>query len=229
VNGERASVILRPGMVKICGLREPVHAAVAATAGADLLGFIFAPARRQVTAATARACIEAAREAAGSRSILTVGVFVDASAAEIESVAREAGLDLVQLHGAEKPAFLETLSVPVTKALRPRNSTVAADVLAEIEAYRCAKQPPVGFLIDAYAEGAAGGTGVRADWDLAAEVSAAQPVILAGGLDSRNVGAAIRQVNPLGVDVSSGVEINGIKDAALIEGFIREAKAAFLA
>lgn len=220
-------VVLRHGVVKICGLREPEHAAVAAAAGADLLGFIFGPARRQVTAETARACIEAAREAAGDRRILATGVFVDASVEEIARVAKEAGLDLIQLHGTETPAFLETLNLPATKALRPRNGASPADILAEVEAFLDARKPPVGFLLDAHVEGAAGGTGARVDWSLAAEVGAVQPMMLAGGLDPHNVGTAIRQVNPLGVDVSSGVETGGVKDTALIEDFIRVAKAAF--
>jgi phosphoribosylanthranilate isomerase len=85
----------------------------------------------------------------------------------------------------------------------------------------------LGILVDGYAEESAGGTGVRADWRLAAEIGATFPIILAGGLDPDNVGAAIRQVRPLGVDVSSGVEIDGVKDASRIEAFIRAARTAF--
>ncbi|MBW3634647.1 MAG: phosphoribosylanthranilate isomerase, partial [Chloroflexi bacterium] len=84
-------------MVKICGLREPEHAAAAARAGADLIGFIFAPARRQVTAAVARSCIAAAREATAGRTLLAVGVFVDSLPDEIAGIAEHAGLDAGQV------------------------------------------------------------------------------------------------------------------------------------
>jgi phosphoribosylanthranilate isomerase len=101
-------------------------------------------------------------------------------------------------------------------------------VLSEIHRYQSAPVPPVGILVDGYSEQASGGTGARADWSLAAEICAGAPILLAGGLDPENVGDAIQRVRPLGVDVSSGVEIDGIKDSALITQFIRAARAAFL-
>jgi phosphoribosylanthranilate isomerase len=159
--------------------------------------------------------------------VLAVGVFVDASPSEMARIIQEAGIDALQLHGAEPPESLRPLPVPVLKALRPRPGTDAEHVVAEINRYRSSSNPPIGILIDAYVENCAGGTGVRADWQLATEISAAYPVLLAGGLNPQNVGAAIRQVRPLGVDVSSGVEIDGVKSAARIEEFIRAARNAF--
>jgi phosphoribosylanthranilate isomerase len=227
-NQERLSwLFARGAIVKIDGLREPKHAAAAAAAGADLIGFIFAPARRQVTAAVARSCIAAARAASPERPVLAVGVFVDAPPSEMASIARETGIDVLQLHGAEPPESLRHLPVPALKALRPRPGTKAAHVMAEISRYHSSPQPPLGILVDGYSEEFAGGTGARADWRLAAEIGASFPIILAGGLDPDNVGAAIRQVRPLGVDVSSGVEIDGVKDAGRIEAFIRAARTAF--
>jgi phosphoribosylanthranilate isomerase len=217
----------RGAIVKIDGLREPEHAAAAAAAGADLIGFIFAPARRQITVAVARSCIAAARAASPERPVLAVGVFVDASPSEMARIARETGIDALQLHGAEPPESVGQLPVPALKALRPRPGTKAAHLTAEIDSYRSSPQPPLGILVDGYAEESAGGTGARADWRLAAEIGATFPIILAGGLDPDNVGAAIRQVRPLGVDVSSGVEIDGVKDASRIEAFIRAARTAF--
>jgi phosphoribosylanthranilate isomerase len=217
----------RGGIVKIDGLREPEHAAVAAAAGADLIGFIFAPARRQVTAAVARSCIAAARENALGRNVLAVGVFVDAEPSEMVRIAHEAGIDAVQLHGAEPPETLQQLPVPVLKALRPKPGTSATDILTEINRYRSTSTPALGIVVDGYAEGIAGGTGARADWRLASEIAAACPILLAGGLNPRNVGAAIRQVRPLGVDVSSGVEIDGVKAPGQIKAFIRAARQAF--
>jgi len=214
-------------VVKIFCLREPEHAAVAAAAGADLIGFIFAPARRQVTAEAARACIAAARIAAPERTVLAVGVFVDALPAEMTRIVQEAGIDVIQLHGDEPPETLRHLPVPVVKALRPRSGTGAAHLVSEINRYQLGSCPPLGILVDGYAEGGSGGTGARADWQLAKEVSAAFPILLGGGLDSENVGAAVRQVRPLGVDVSSGVEVDGIKATSRIEEFIRAARLAF--
>ena len=217
------------GLVKIDGLREPQHAAAAAASGADLLGFIFAPARRQVSAAMARACIDAGRDAAEGRTVVAVGVFVDASPSEIAAVVDEAGLDVVQLHGEEPPESLLNVRAPVFKALRPKPEAIATDVIAEINRYRSTATPPIGFLIDGYSEQASGGTGARADWVVAAEINAEIPILLAGGLDAENVSAAIRRVRPWGVDVSSGVEIGGVKDADRIAAFIRAARAAFAA
>jgi phosphoribosylanthranilate isomerase len=217
----------RGAIVKIDGLREPEHAAAAAASGADLIGFIFAPARRQVTAAVARSCIEAARAAVREQPVLAVGVFVDASPSEMANIARECGIEALQLHGAEPPEALEHLPVPALKALRPRPGTNAAQLMAEIGRYHSSPQPPLGILVDGYTEEFAGGTGVRADWRLAAKVCASFPIILAGGLDPENVGVAIRKVRPLGVDVSSGVEIDGVKDPSRIEAFVRAARTAF--
>jgi phosphoribosylanthranilate isomerase len=221
-------LLSRGGLVKICGLRDPEHAAAAATAGADLIGFIFAPARRQVSATVARTCVEAARAAAVDRTLCAVGVFVDASPSEIAGIAQVAGLDAVQLHGTERPELIQSLPVPALKVLRPRPNSTSAAVINEINRYRSAVTPPVGFLVEGYSEHASGGAGARADWEIAAEVSAESPILLAGGLDPENVGAAVRLVRPLGVDVSSGVEIDGIKDSTLIAQFIRAARAAFL-
>ena len=217
----------RGSVVKICGLRDPEHAAIAASAGADLIGFIFAPARRQVTATTARRCIVAAREAALGRDLFAVGVFVDAPPREMVRMAREAGIDALQLHGSEEPEVLHQLPLPVLKALRPRPGIDAALIVAEINRFRSSGRPPVGVLIDGYDEGALGGTGARADWARAKEIGAAFPVLLAGGLDPGNVDAAIREVRPIGVDVSSGVEIDGVKAPDRIEEFSRAARKAF--
>jgi phosphoribosylanthranilate isomerase len=227
-NQEQLSQLFARGkVIKICGLREPEHAAAAAAAGADLIGFVFAPARRQVTAATARSCITAARGAAHERTVFSVGVFVDAAPSEILQIVQEAGIDALQLHGDEPPDSLRHLPAPALKALRPRPGTDAAGVVAEINRYQLSSTPPLGILVGGYSENVAGGTGTSADWRLAKEIGATFPIMLAGGLDPQNVGAAIRQVRPLGVDVSSGVEIDGAKSTARIEEFIRAAQQAF--
>jgi phosphoribosylanthranilate isomerase len=226
-DGRLAAALQRGNLVKICGLREPGHAAAAAAAGADLIGFIFAPARRRISAAAARDCILAARAATPGREVVAVGVFVDAPADEIAAVVAEAGLDAVQLHGAEPPEFAQGLPAPALKVFRPTSAMRAADIAAEMDRYAAAPHPPAGFLIEGFASSAAGGAGVRADWETAAAIAAARPLLLGGGLSPENVAEAIRQVRPLGVDVSSGAEVDGHKDPARIEAFIAAARLAF--
>ncbi len=214
------------GLVKICGLRETEHAVAAAEAGADLLGFIFAPARRRITPVDARAAIAAAR-AATARPILAVGVFVDADAAEIAHVAALTGIDIAQLHGDEPVDLPARLPIPATKAFKPQPGASLAETLACIDRYLGVDAPPVAALVDGYHPGASGGTGARADWRLASELAARRSLLLAGGLDPLNVADAIVAVRPLGVDVSSGVERDGVKDAAMIAAFVANARRAF--
>ena len=161
------------------------------------------------------------------RTVMAVGVFVDASFADINAIVEEVGLDVVQLHGAEPPDSIASLPVPAFKALRPTPKSTCEQVLAEIDRYQSAAVPPVAILVDGYAQHGAGGTGTRADWALAAEINAVAPIILAGGLDPENVGDAIRRVRPRGVDVSSGVEVDGIKNPELIARFVHAARVAF--
>jgi phosphoribosylanthranilate isomerase len=217
----------RGGLVKICGLRTPEHAAAAAEAGADLIGFIFAPARRRVTPAVAHDCIAAARQVDTERTVVTVGVFVDAPVDEIDETVVAAGLDLVQLHGAEPPPFVQGLHAPAIKVLRSEPGASAETLVAAIDGYRDAARPPIAFLVDGFAAGTLGGAGAKADWSTAAAVRTQRSVLLGGGLDPANVADAIRCVRPIGVDVSSGVERDGIKDAALIAAFVRAARTTF--
>lgn len=225
--GPVAALYARGNVVKVCGIREPEHAQAAAEAGADAIGFIFAPARRQVTAEMARACAEAARQV--NPRVLACGVFVNAPVSEIAETIHTAGLDLVQLSGAEPPDFAGLLTVPATKVIHPKPDMTAGDIIGEIGTYRSANVLPVAFLLDKFSAKGAGGTGEKVDWDLAAEVSASVPVVLAGGLDPENVAEAIALVRPLGVDVSSGVEIEGRKSSERIRAFVSNARAAFAA
>jgi phosphoribosylanthranilate isomerase len=220
-------LLSRGSVIKICGLREPSHAVTAAAAGADLIGFIFAPARRQVSASVARACIAAARADARGRNVLAVGVFVDADPRDVNRTADEAELDVLQLHGQEPPESLMALSRPAIKVLRPKQGEDVQQLAAAIHAYQAGTRPPAAFHVEGYSPTSLGGSGHRADWHLAAALSAIHPVLLGGGLDATNTGDAIRSVNPLGVDVSSGVETDGTKDPKKIEAFIAAARSAF--
>ena len=204
-------------LVKICGLRTIEHARVAAEAGADFLGMIFAPARRQVGLADAAAIARAAHAAGPAR---VVGVFVNEAPERILEIAAECELDAVQLSGDEPIAWARELAGrTLLKAVRLDQAPVEAEWLA-------AELPGVHLLVDAHAPGAYGGTGVLADWDRAARLARRRPIVLAGGLTPENVGAAIRQVRPWCVDVSSGVETAGAKDAEKIRAFIRAARLA---
>jgi phosphoribosylanthranilate isomerase len=207
-------------LVKICGLRTVEHASAAAAAGAAMLGLVFAPSRRRVTPAEAGAIARAVRAMPGPRPLL-VGLFVNDSAAAINGVAAAVGLDMLQLSGDEPVALLEELGLPVIKAVRMDGSAQEA---AWIE--RAGRGPSVVLLADAHVPGAYGGTGVRADWGRAAELARRAPLLLAGGLTAENVAAAIAAVAPLGVDVSSGVERDGVKDTAKIEAFLEAAHGA---
>ncbi|MEI7769030.1 MAG: phosphoribosylanthranilate isomerase [Chloroflexales bacterium] len=202
-------------IIKICGLRMIEHALVAAEAGADLVGFVFAPSRRQVSAAAA-AEIAAAVRALPAPHPLVVGLFVNAPAVEINAVAESVGLDLVQLSGDEPLAAAAGIGLPIIKTVRMDGSDREAAWIAA----------GVRLLVDAHVPGAYGGTGARADWRQAAGLARRAPLILAGGLDPANVAAAKAHVRPWGVDVSSGVEAGGTKSAALIRAFIAAARAA---
>ncbi|HEY3316674.1 MAG TPA: phosphoribosylanthranilate isomerase [Bacillota bacterium] len=216
--------------VKVCGLRTEEAVLAAVGAGADAVGFVFAAGRRQVSPDNAQRMIAGLPEAVGK-----VGVFVDASAAEVWAMAARVGLTHVQLHGAEPPEILEQLSLPVIKAFRVKDR---AD-LRRLPLYRAA----AGLLLDPFVPGEPGGTGRRLDLSLfrraeaslrAAGVDLSEPdepltpghpkLILAGGLDPENVGAAIAEGRPGGVDVSSGVETGGSKDIVKIRKFIEMVK-----
>ncbi len=226
-----------PMFVKICGLRSAEHALAAAAAGADLIGLVFAPSRRQVSVEAASAIAAALR--AGAYRPLIVGLFVNAPPAEVAAVARVVGLDLAQLSGDEPPEDADALPLPLIKALRMDGSArEAAWLLRAAKAHaqrglapkhapsRLEALPRVTLLVDAHVPGAYGGTGVTADWARAAELARSVPLMLAGGLAPENVAAAIVAVRPMGVDVSSGVERDGVKDMAKIEAFLEAARAA---
>ena len=223
--------------VKICGITNMEDALCAANAGADFLGFIFfrkspryvAPEQAaEITAQLTRHfSVTAQRPAPDSvtRPLPQfIGVFVNESLAEIEETFRRANLDYAQLHGDEPPALLEALQGRGFKALRP---TSAAEASADAEWY-ADLGPGDGpqLLIDAYDAKEYGGTGKRADWQAAADLGQVYPrLVLAGGLTTQNVAAAVDAVRPWAVDVSSGVEIEpGRKNPDAVRAFIAAAK-----
>jgi phosphoribosylanthranilate isomerase len=220
--------MISPGSVKICSLREPEHARIACDAGADLFGLIFVPgARRLVTVETAREIVLTARAHRSEQSPLAAGVFVDQPADEVNRIADEVGLDLVQLSGSEPPEYLAQIERPVTKAFHPEAGAAESDIRRMLDAYAAAANAPLAFLIDGFHPTLKGGTGIRADWSLAAALARSYPLMLAGGLTPENIAEAVTSVNPLTVDVGSGVETDGVKDAGKIRDFVANAKAAY--
>lgn len=199
--------------VKICGFTRIGDALAAAQLGVDAIGLVFYPkSPRAVTVEQARRIVLALPP-----FVTTVGLFVDAGAAEIEAVLRRVPLDLIQFHGAETPADCARFGRPYIKAIR---MTPEVDLHREAERFYTAQ----GLLLDAYHPGASGGTGRRFDWDRIPK-DLEKPLILAGGLDPDNVRAAIERVRPWAVDVSSGVECGkGIKDPIKMAEFLHEVR-----
>lgn len=195
-------------LIKICGLTRADDARWAVEAGATAIGLVFWPTSpRAVTLTQAEAVVRAV-----AVDVLTVGVFVDATRAEIEHVMRRVPLGAAQLHGHESPAFVDALPWTVIKAM---------PVPAEGPLPDLAPWAGVRVLLDVHDPERRGGTGRQVDWARAAALAAARPVILAGGLTPDNVAQAVRQVRPAGVDVSSGVEHSaGVKDRARMRAFV---------
>jgi phosphoribosylanthranilate isomerase len=195
--------------VKICGLTNLEDACAAADAGADFLGFVFAPSPRRVDPAAARGFWPEL-----PRGVPTVAVFRDQSLEEVERVLRLVRPDFLQFHGFERPGFCRVFERPVIRAIPAR---APAD-LAAAEGF---VDVAVIFLVD-LPKGDAG--------TLPAEVARAavnlpKPVLLAGGLNPANVRAIVEQFRPFGVDVASGVESSpGVKDHALLREFVDSAK-----
>ncbi len=214
-------------IVKVCGIRDVPAAATASRAGADLLGFVVADSRRKV----APGLIREVREhlALVEKRPLLVGVTVNEPPQALADIVERGQVDVVQLSGDEVPELLDDICVPVIKTLHIARGMSFDDIRRKADAWLDHAKPVRAFLIDAKVDGHYGGTGIRADWTVAALMAERYPVILAGGLTLGNVAGGISTVRPNGVDVSSGVEIDGTKDHTLIETFVTRARQAFSA
>lgn len=201
--------------IKICGITRPEDARLVVASGADAIGLVFySPSPRNVSLE------QAALIAAEVPPFVTlVGLFVNESATVIERVLHSVPLDVLQFHGDETAKFCQQFGRPWLKALRMRDDT---DLPSACRDYAGAR----GILLDSWQEGVPGGTGKTFDWQLAG-AALPLPMVLAGGLDAGNVTAAIAQLQPAAVDVSSGVEQRpGIKDADKIKQFVAAVRAA---
>jgi len=201
-------------LVKICGITTVGDARIAADAGADAVGFIFAESPRRVSVEEARRISIALPE-----NILRVGVFVDEEPAEVLRISREVGLDLAQLHGDETPEAATAVrqgGVKVMKALRVRDGASLA-ALDEYEADL--------FLLDAHSDKARGGTGQRFDWEVAKSMGGRDNIVVSGGLDPENVREAVEFFEPYGVDASSSLEDEpGRKNGERVRRFVLAAR-----
>lgn len=219
-------------LVKICGVKTPEQALVAAEAGADLIGLVFYPPSHRIISPEGAAAIVGTLRAAGFTT-LAVGLFVNEDPARINAVANEVGLDLIQLSGDEQPTDLARLNRPLLRSVRIAAGESVVRARERLTAATTMLGPrdpgplgqPLTPLLDAHVPGLYGGTGTQADWEAAATLARLWPILLAGGLTPENVGAAIRTVGPFGVDVSSGVETNKVKDPAKIRAFIAAVRA----
>jgi phosphoribosylanthranilate isomerase len=204
-------------IIKICGVTRPEDATFAAQIGADWLGLNFWPRSRRVVGRSQ--AIEVALAARAARAdVGLVGVFVDQPIDEVTELIDAVGLDFVQLHGDEPPAYVGQLGRRAIKAI-PLARSSDVDRLDE---YSCST-----FLVDTPSPGR-GGSGERGDWELARRAAQLHRVILAGGLTPDNVADAVATVAPHGVDSASGVESTpGRKEEVLVERFVTAARAAF--
>ena len=210
--------------VKICGIRDKNHALAAVEAGADFIGLVFAPSKRQVT--PTKACEIASAVKKSSDATKVVGVFVNAPASQVNEIADFCALDCVQLSGDESWEYCREVVEPFIKAIRIGEQS-PAELYAELFAGgQLLPQQRFIALLDSQVEGKYGGTGESFNWNLAQQVAKRFPVIIAGGLDPKNVARLIETVRPWGVDVSSGVETGGVKDIAKIRMFIEEVRKA---
>ena len=209
--------------VKMCGISKVETIPAVVEAKPDYMGLVFASSKRQVTVDQAKTLVEELHkqytkrynngaEQSNDDEIKTVGIFVNETLDNLVTIATEVNLDAVQLHGDEDEAFIQSLkertNVEVWKAVQIRS---AADAEAWIDSSADM------LLFDAYHKDERGGTGEVFDWSCLDEFE--RPFMLAGGIDGTNVARAIRTVRPYGIDISSGIETEGVKDDKKIKAF----------
>ena len=207
--------------VKMCGISKVETIPAVVEAKPDYMGLVFAPSKRQVTVEQAKILIEELHKQCinhyDTKVVKTVGVFVNETVDNLVAIANEVNLDAVQLHGDEDETFIQSLkertNVEVWKAIQIRT---AADTEKWIDSSADM------LLFDAYHKDERGGTGEVFDWSSLDAFE--RPFMLAGGIDSTNVARAIRTVRPYGIDISSGIETNGVKDDEKITAFTKIVK-----
>ena len=217
-------------IVKVCGMRELSHMVAATEAGVDMLGMVFVPAvRRYIEQDAAQELVAAFREQGHAPQL--VGLFADQPVEEVNEVASRLGLDMVQLCGYEPVGYWAKVNIPILKVVHvasvPAESQTARGIVMKDVHFRLQKVSKAGHIavLDRKSDAQPGGLGETFDWSIAREMAdRGHNFLLAGGLAPENVGDAIESTHPYGVDVSSGVESDGVKDIAKIQAFIAAAK-----
>ena len=212
--------------IKVCGIMESSDALVAAQAGADFIGLVFVPERRRrLDKDKALSIVSYLRENVAEPPKV-VGLFADQPSGDVDRIVRHCGLDMVQLCGIESLDYCRQVGAPVIKVLHVSDSAAPEDAVPSLAESMTALNDQ-GHLVtlDRKVEGLQGGTGQSFNWDIARALSERGfDFLLAGGLTPENVGRGVSGVAPWGVDVSSGVETNGVKDEAKILSFIQNVR-----
>ena len=202
--------------IKICGITRAEDARAAIDLGADAIGLVcFPPSARHVPRLRFGEVLEQVRD-----EVEVYALFVNPEPAEVRATVSTGLFSGLQFHGDEPAGFCESFGLPYMKALRVRGDS---DLRQQIEGFGSARK----ILLDAFDESSYGGTGKTFRWEIAADLVAAGAgnIVVAGGLHDGNVAAAIHQVRPFGVDVSSGVEAEpGVKDPGKLRAFMREVR-----
>ncbi len=206
--------------VKICGLTEIEHALVAAEAGADFLGLVFASSQRQVSPEKALSLVEAVYSLRPHPVV--VGVFANSPAGEVNRIADYCRLDWIQLSGEESWEYCQHIEKPVIKAIHVSPGMQEEELFSYLEDGQrvLGSRSPV-YLLDTFVQHQYGGTGQAFGWEIARRAVASFSLIIAGGLHPGNVGQVVASLGPWGVDVSSGVETDGVKAVDKIKAFVK--------
>jgi len=205
--------------IKICGLSDIKSARETANAGADFIGLMFAASKRKVSLEKAREISEMIHKMDNPPAL--VGVFVNSTSEEVNLIADSCRLDWIQLSGDEDWQYCKSINNPIIKAIHIRESNTSEEIISEIESgYKVCSKNRLIYHLDTHHEVLYGGTGRIFNWQVAKKVTSRFPVMIAGGLTPGNVGQMIGEVHPWGVDVSSGVESEGLKDISKINSFI---------
>ncbi|MTI65298.1 MAG: phosphoribosylanthranilate isomerase [Firmicutes bacterium] len=184
--------------IKFCGLKRKEDILYVNKLKPDYVGFVFAKSKRQIDKYQARKLIANLDE-----SIKKIGVFLNHKVEEVKEIAKFAKLDILQFHGDEEPGFCDGFEQTVWKAFRIKDK----NSLKKLDRYMVD-----GFLLDTYVKDSYGGTGKRFNWDIVSGTNDDREVILAGGITCENIKKAIEEVKPNVIDVSSGIEVDGLKD-----------------
>ena len=210
-------------IIKICGLTSAEDAVRVAGLGADIIGLVFAPSRRQVNVQQAVDIVRQLKQLPHRPAL--AGVFVNELPQAVNDTAAYCGLDMVQLSGDESWDYCSILKSPFIKVIHVTQTCTPAQITKDVEAgYKAGHRHPFICMLDCKTDDIYGGSGHSFDWDIAAGACARFPLMVAGGLSPANVRQLIRRANPAGIDVSSGVESAGRKDMEKVRDFVRSVR-----